>query len=111
MKHSGASRVLISGRKQGGRLRIWVIDDGRGIGRAEAVHVFDDYFQGYNLRVPARSGFGLGLGSVRRISALHGGAAALEPRWLRGAAFYIELPHIGGDRFGLSRRQHPRKES
>jgi len=106
--HSNGTRILIGATLRSGGLRIWVIDDGRGVGRSDARHLFDDYYRGAEALVPGKGGFGLGLGSVRRIAGLLGGSAGLDSRWTSGAAFYVELPAIGGGRFGLSRRRQER---
>jgi signal transduction histidine kinase len=76
-------------------VRIWVVDDGVGVGRIDAKHIFEDYYQGASEQGRARGGFGLGLASVRRLAALMDGVAGLDPRWRRGAAFYLEFPFPG----------------
>ena len=38
-----------------------------------------------------QEGFGVGLGSARRMAGLMGGVAGLDPRWGQGAAFFLEL--------------------
>jgi len=91
LQHSHGTRVLLAGRRQGGKVRLWVIDNGRGIGRSDARHVFDDYYQAALPAGAVRSGFGLGLSSVRRIAAIMDGDAGLDTRWRRGAAFYLEF--------------------
>ncbi len=91
--HSGGARVLVAARRHGrAAVRLWVIDDGVGVGRSDAKHIFDDYYRGVNSQAATRSGFGLGLSSVRRIAGLMGGEAGLDPRWLGGAAFYLQFP-------------------
>lgn len=91
--HSGASRLLVGARAHAAdRVRIWVIDNGVGIGSSDARHIFDDYFRGSDSRARTRSGFGLGLASVRRIAQLMDGTAALDNRWIKGAAFYLDFP-------------------
>jgi signal transduction histidine kinase len=95
--HSRGSRLLLAARRHQGRaLRIWAIDDGIGIGRADAGHIFEDYYQGAASSARTRVGFGLGLSSVLRIARLMGGHAGLDPRWRRGAAFYLEFPLPAG---------------
>lgn len=91
LQHSHGTRVLLAGRRQGGKVRLWVIDNGRGIGRSDARHVFDDYYQAALAAGAVRMGFGLGLSSVRRIAAIMDGAAGLDARWRRGAAFDLEF--------------------
>jgi signal transduction histidine kinase len=93
--HSGATRLLIGVRKAGrDRVRVWVIDNGVGVARVDGVRIFDDYYQGSDSRAALKSGFGLGLSSVRRIAVLLEGQAGLDPRWLGGAAFYLDFPMI-----------------
>jgi signal transduction histidine kinase len=95
IEHSGATRIVMGARASGDRVRIWVIDDGSGIARIDAARIFDDYYRGSDSRAAVKSGFGLGLSSVRRIATLMNGAAGLDPRWLRGAAFYLDFPAAG----------------
>jgi signal transduction histidine kinase len=91
--HSRGRRILLAARRHGaGAIRIWVIDDGVGVGRVDAKHIFEDYYQGASLHGGTRGGFGLGLASVRRLATLMDGVAGLDPRWRRGAAFYLEFP-------------------
>jgi signal transduction histidine kinase len=92
IEHSGATRIVIGARTSQGRVRIWVIDDGTGIARVDAARIFDDYYRGSDSRAAVKSGFGLGLSSVRRIATLMDGAAGLDARWLGGAAFYLDFP-------------------
>ena len=93
LTHSHGRRVLLTARRHGAdAVRIWVIDDGVGVGGVDAKHIFEDYYQGAGENGVARGGFGLGLASVRRIAALMDGVAGLDSRWLRGAAFYLEFP-------------------
>ena len=91
VRHSHGRRLVIGVRRDGDAVRLWFIDDGAGVPPIDAPHIFDDYYQA-NPSGAARSGFGLGLPSVRRLAALMGGRADLDPRWLRGAAFYLEFP-------------------
>lgn len=90
VRHAAGERVLIGARAAGGAVTLWVIDDGRGIGAADAGRLFEDYAQGADNAT--RGGFGLGLASVRRSARLMGGDAGLDPRWTGGAAFRLTLP-------------------
>ena len=95
LTHSRGRSVLVAARRHGdGLIRLWVIDDGIGVGRVDAQHLFEDYYQGPAQENGVRSGFGLGLASVRRVAALMGGTAGIDPRWRRGAAFYLEFPQV-----------------
>lgn len=95
LRHAGARRVLIGARRTGQTARFWVVDDGVGIPEDERKRLFDDYVQGARAGGGERGGFGLGLGSVRRMAELMGGRAGLDPGWCKGSAFFIELP-LGG---------------
>ena len=102
VQHSRARRVVLGARRQGDRVRLWVVDDGAGVAPIDARHVFDDYYQADPGSGAVRSGFGLGLPSVRRLAALMGGSAGLDPRWVRGAAFYLDFPVVADQRTELA---------
>lgn len=106
LTHSHGSRVLLAARRHGpAAIRLWVIDDGVGVSRLDAGHIFEDYYQGSSTPGAVPAGFGLGLASVRRLAALMGGVAGLDPRWRRGAAFYLEFPAAFDDH--PATRTHP----
>jgi signal transduction histidine kinase len=92
LRHAKATRVLIGARRRAGRVRLWVIDDGVGVCEADAPRLFEDYVQGSDRPDEIRGGFGLGLGSARRIAELMGGAVGLDRKWTHGAAFWLDLP-------------------
>lgn len=89
--HSGVSLLRITARDEGGLCRISVEDDGVGIADGDRGALFNDYSQGSNSRAPIRSGFGLGLSSVRRIAHLLGGDVAYSNSALGGACFTLSL--------------------
>lgn len=90
LKHAKANRVLLGAKRRNGRVRLYVIDDGRGIAEEERDALFDDFVQGSH-GDEERGGFGLGLASARRMAALMDGHAGLDPRWRHGCAFFLEL--------------------
>lgn len=92
LRHAGARGVVIGARRHGDRVRLWVIDDGKGIAPADVDRLFGDYVQGSDHGDQVRGGFGLGLASARRMARLMGGDAGFDPRWRRGSAFWLELP-------------------
>lgn len=96
LTHSRGGSVLVAVRRHDrDRVRLWVIDDGVGVGTVDAQHIFNDYYQGPAERNGVRTGFGLGLASARRLATLMGGRAGLDPRWRRGSAFYLEFAQPG----------------
>ncbi len=98
IRHSNARRIVCGVRRCGPAVRLWVIDDGVGVPPIDAPHIFDDYYQASPGASGLRSGFGLGLSSVRRLAALMAGAADLDRRWVQGAAFYLEFPVAASSR-------------
>jgi signal transduction histidine kinase len=92
IRHSGGHRVLVGARRRGDRVRLWVIDDGRGIAERDRATLFDEFVQGSDHGDQVRGGFGLGLASVRGMARLMGGDAGLDPKWDGGSAFWLELP-------------------
>ena len=92
LRHADANRVLIGARLRGDFVRCWVIDDGCGVTGSEIPGLFDEYVQGPSMGGRERGGFGLGLASVRRFAALMRGETGIEPKWLNGSAFFLDLP-------------------
>jgi signal transduction histidine kinase len=76
------------GRSEVGRgyVRIEVTDDGPGIAKEDLERVFSPYV------TTKRGGTGLGLPTVKRIVALHGGVAGYSPVEPTGSRFVIEIP-------------------
>jgi signal transduction histidine kinase len=91
IRHAGAKRILLGARRSKGRVRLWVIDDGRGIAEADRASLFEDYTQGSDHHGEQRGGFGLGLASARRMAELMGGSVGLDTSWRRGSAFFLDL--------------------
>jgi len=92
IRHAGARRVLIGARRRGPRVRLWVLDDGRGVPPAERAGLFEEYVQGAWTAGEVRGGFGLGLASARRMAELMDGDVGHDPAWRHGSAFWLELP-------------------
>ena len=91
IRHAGAARILVGAKRHQGRVRLWVIDDGRGVALADQVRLFDPYVQGTDHQGEVRGGYGLGLASVRLAAELMKGDAGYAPRWTNGSAFFVEL--------------------
>ena len=90
LKHAKARRVLLGAKRHEGRVRLYVIDDGTGIGEEDRTALFDDFMQGSH-GDEERGGFGLGLASARRMAMLMQGEVGLDSSWLGGCAFFLEL--------------------
>jgi two-component system sensor histidine kinase KdpD len=86
------TRVRLSAVAQGGRLRLEIMDEGRGIPAADLEHIFDKFY-----RVQAgdrqRAGTGLGLPICRGFVEAMGGTITAANRSDRsGAVFTVLLP-------------------
>lgn len=83
---AGGGELRVRTWSTGDRVRIEVIDTGGGIAGDVLPHVFDPYFS------TREQGTGLGLPTVRRIVAEHGGDVSVASEVGRGTAFTITLP-------------------
>lgn len=92
IRHAHASRVLIGPKRRGNRVRVWVIDDGRGITPVDRDGLFEAYVQGSDHDEEVRGGYGLGLSAARLMADQMQGEVGHEPRWDKGSAFFLELP-------------------
>lgn len=97
VRHARARTIHLISQRTPGTIKLWVLDDGAGVPLADAARLFDDYFQGSDHGDSIRGGFGLGLASVRRISALLGGRCGHQPRRRGGSAFWLEIPATSPD--------------
>ena len=73
---------------QGGDLKWWFCDSGKGISPAEGAHLFDPFFCGRQ----AGRGLGLGLSRAGRIVAQAGGTLRWSSANGQGTVFEVQLP-------------------
>lgn len=85
--HARARHIRLIVRTARDKVQMLVCDDGRGIAVTERALIFEDYRQGTG----ASGGFGLGLGSVRRLARLLEGELSLVER-RKGACFALCMP-------------------
>ena len=82
--------VEVGGERDGGRLRLWVRDRGRGFDPRYADKLFEPF---QRLHGPDEgSGHGLGLAIASRIAARHGGRLWAQSEPGRGSTFFVDLP-------------------
>jgi two-component system OmpR family sensor kinase len=84
------SSVEVSVETTPSAVRLSVADDGPGLTREEAEHVFDRFFQADLSRTG--QGTGLGLSIVAAIAEAHGGRTWVESVPGVGSIFFLELP-------------------
>jgi signal transduction histidine kinase len=86
---SGAVTVRI--RRDAGHLRLEVHDQGPGVAPDSATHIFELFGQGPG-ETEGRSGLGIGLHLVKRLTELHGGHVGVNSRAGDGSTFWVRLP-------------------
>ncbi len=83
---TSAREIMVRTEPAGDRIRIDVIDTGKGIAPAEEERIFDAFFS------TRKGGTGLGLPMTRRIVEEHGGEILVHSDLGRGTCFSIFLP-------------------
>lgn len=86
---SGVVTVRI--RRDAGHVRLEVHDQGPGIPPDSATHIFELFGQGPG-EAEGRSGLGIGLHLVKRLTELHGGHVGVNSRAGDGSTFWVRLP-------------------
>ena len=88
--------IVLSVRREGPAVGIYVRDDGAGIAAGDLERIFDMFVQGpRNPGDDAYGGLGLGLALVRQIVELHGGTVrASSPGPGLGSEFHVSLPGL-----------------
>ena len=93
MLYAGAGPLRVGAQATaGGRVRLWVEDEGPGVPTGEHEAVFEKFYRVRQTGVKVRSGTGLGLAITREIVRAHGGSIRVEDVVPRGARFVIDLP-------------------
>lgn len=99
LKHSPDGTVITVGTRYMPKedvIRVFVSDQGEGLGGIDMTKLFSRYYQGY----AQKTGSGLGLAYADSIVALHGGHMGAYENRDRGSTFYFDLP-------GSSRMKKP----
>ncbi len=96
--------VIVGGQEtDGGKLEIFVQDDGPGIPAAALERVFERFYRADKARSREQGGTGLGLSIVKHIVQAHGGKVWVESEVGRGTKFIFTLPaelETGGEKTG-----------
>jgi PAS domain S-box-containing protein len=94
-----------------GGLRLAVSDTGIGIPADELQRIFQDFHRLEDARRTHRDGFGLGLGIVRRLSALLGYSVTVQSTLGSGSTFGVEIPaaRVYPPNYAPSERASPAK--
>jgi PAS domain S-box-containing protein len=95
------SRVKVRLEHGGGRARLIVRDQGRGIAPSFLPFVFEPFRQGDSTATRMHGGLGLGLAIVKYLAEAHGGTVSAESAGLgKGSTFTVTLPLARRARIG-----------
>jgi signal transduction histidine kinase len=83
--------IRLGARADGGRVQLYVEDEGPGVPPAERERIFEPYERLSHDQTSERTGTGLGLAVVRQIARACDGRVWLEPGRERGARAVLEL--------------------
>jgi signal transduction histidine kinase len=83
--------VSVRGEPAGSGL-LTVADQGPGMTREQASHVFERFYRTDDARTRARGGAGLGLAIAASLATAHGGELTVDTEPGHGAAFHLRLP-------------------
>jgi signal transduction histidine kinase len=99
--------VVVTLRRDNGRVLLGVHDSGVGIPVADLTRVFERFYRSEGTRSRSFEGSGIGLALVRDLAHLHGGDIAVESRDGEGTSFTVTIPtgseHLPADRIGARR--------
>jgi signal transduction histidine kinase len=92
-KYSGERKqIAVELAREDGKVRIRVLDRGRGIPPGAERHLFKEFYRADDSLTNPVQGTGLGLAIARRILRDHGGELSYLPRPGGGSIFQVELP-------------------
>jgi signal transduction histidine kinase len=86
------TRVVVSGGRARGELRLWVEDRGIGMDKQEVKRVFDRFYRTRKAEATGEAGTGIGLSIVEQIVAQHGGSILVDSTPGKGSRFTLVLP-------------------
>ena len=90
------SPITIRARRDGDRLRIAVLDRGRGVPAEERERIFEPFYRPASVSPDVR-GTGLGLSIARGLATAQGGSVEFEPRDGGGSVFTLVVPAADGE--------------
>lgn len=92
LKHSKATRILVVARKQKSQVKLYVMDNGKGVSKIDQTRIFDEFEQVGNLERNRAKGLGLGLSIVKRTLDMLKHELHFSSEVGCGCCFIIDLP-------------------
>ena len=92
--YSDEGTVRCRFRRRLDKIRIEVVDTGRGIGEDHLGRIFERFYRVDPDRSRKSGGTGLGLSIVKQILQAHGETIRVESTLGRGTRFWFELPFV-----------------
>lgn len=89
-------QIRIAATANDGNVQFLVKDNGVGIARKDATHIFDKFFQADRSLSRSHGGCGLGLSLVQSIVTAHGGTVQLQSVEGHGSEFSFTIPTASG---------------
>ena len=85
--------IWLTARHENGQLTVSIKDTGIGIEPQKLPHIFNSFIQIEKKSQPSGGGLGIGLGLVKKLVELHGGAITAYSEGLgKGSEFMVQLP-------------------
>lgn len=86
------NKILIGCLKYKKKIRILVLDNGKGIALDEQKQIFEPYYQSAKHQANRKQGTGLGLTIVKKTAELLGAEVGVLSKENKGSCFYLEFP-------------------
>ena len=96
VRYTDRGRILV-GCRRGAKIRIDVIDTGRGIAKKDIEKIFEEFYQVGNAERDRSQGLGLGLAIVKRVATLIDCELEIDSRLHVGTRVTIHVPLANGE--------------
>jgi len=85
-------RVWVEMSREGGLVRLALLDNGPGLTPQQRRRVFKRYYRAQTVEESGKGGFGIGLCTARDLAKAMGGRLTVEPNQPKGCVFLLYLP-------------------
>ncbi len=106
IKYSSRNKILLGCRRNGGYLKIQVLDTGPGISQSDQQLIFEEFTQLSQSNRTYSSGHGLGLAIAQSMARKLSTSVSVYSEMGRGCCFEISIPLIGKLKQASHKKQH-----